>query len=946
MSTEPEQILEDKLVKQLQMLGYTYVTINDEADLLANFKTQIEKHNDIKLSSDEFKRVLNKLNNGNVFERAKILRDKIDLVRDNNEVIYIELLNQIEWCQNQYQVTRQVKIEGKYDNRYDVTLLINGLPLIQIELKKRGLELKEAFNQINRYQRHSYDSGYGLFFYVQFFVISNGVNTKYFANNDLRLMDFKQTYYWSDEENVTITDLEPFTNCFLDTCHASKMICKYLVVNETLKRLMILRPYQYYAVEKLIDRVKNSTQNGYIWHTTGSGKTLTSFKASQILVSMPQIHKVVFVVDRKDLDYQTIKEFDGFQKGCVDATENTNMLVNQFNNDTKLIVTTIQKLNVAISKENYIRKMQLQKDKRIVFIFDECHRSQFGETHKNITNFFSNIQMFGFTGTPIFDVNAVTNLFGKHTTEHLFTECLHRYVLTNAIKDDNVLKFSIEHYKTYNIPEDKKDFDTKEIYESPIRMNKIVDYVLENHKKKTHNKEFNAMFCVSSIPILIQYYELFKTKIKETNSNIKIATIFSYTANEPDADALGFIPEDELDIKETTFVNKHTREKLDEFIEDYNKMFGSKHSTKDTQSFYNYYTEISKNVKNRNIDILLVVNMFLTGFDSIHLNTMYVDKNLKYHGLIQAFSRTNRVLGEKKSQGNIVCFRDLSDATDDAIALFCDKNAKSTIILETYESYVEKFNTAFLELKKIVPSVKSVDKLKDENEEYQFITKFRELIRLRNVLSSFSDFDNNDIAMQEQEFNDYKSKYLDLHEIRKHNSKEEKTSILDDIDFELELIRQDFITVAYILALLVKLKKGKTNEERAEHEKQKKSIIDMILGDEKLRGKRTLFEKFININLPHISNEEKINSEFLKFWNTEKQEAFSQICEEEKIAADKLEKVIADYMFSGNKPLRDEMVTLLDIKPKILERKAVGERIVDKILNFVEVYINGVPDGD
>ncbi len=946
MSTEPEQILEDKLIKQLQLLGYSLVTIKNEADLLANFKKQIEKHNGITLTNEEFSRVLNKLNNGNVFERSKILRDKLDLVRDNNEVVYLELLNQTEWCQNEYQVTHQTNIEGKYKTRYDVTILINGLPLIQIELKKRGLELKEAFNQINRYQRHSYDSGYGLFLYVQFYVISNGVNTKYFANNDLRLMNFKQTYFWSDKENRIITDLEPFVNTFLDTCHASKMICKYVVLNETEKKLMILRPYQYFAVEALIDRVKNSTQNGYIWHTTGSGKTLTSFKASQILVNMPQIHKVVFVVDRKDLDYQTIREFDSFQKGSVDATENTSMLVNQFNDDTKLIVTTIQKLNVAITKENYIRKMQLHKDKRIVFIFDECHRSQFGETHRAIVNFFNNIQMFGFTGTPIFDINAVSNLFGKQTTEQLFTECLHRYVLTDAIRDDNVLKFSVEYYETFRIEQELKNsnIDYKELYEAPQRLEKITDYIVENHTKKTHNKDFTAIFCISNISTLIRYYELLKSKIKDKGLNLKIATIFSYSANETDADALGFIPEDELEVKETTFINKHTREKLDEFISDYNQMFGSNFSTKDSQSFYNYYTDISKNVKNRKIDILLVVNMFLTGFDSVHLNTLYVDKNLKYHGLIQAFSRTNRILNEKKSQGNIVCFRDLTNETDDAIGLFCDKNAKSTILLETYESYVNKFNEASAELKKITPSVKSVDKLKDETEEFDFITKFRELLRIKNVLSSFSDFDFDDISMPEQEFENYKSKYLDLYERRKNSKESHKTSIINDIDFELELIRRDDITVAYILDLLSRLKKGKTKEEKAENESKKKSIIDLILSNENLRTKRVLFEKFMNENLPQIQDEQHINSEFQKFVSTEKQSAFNQICESENISAEKLESVIADYIFSGNAPLRDDMVKLLEVKPKIQERKTIGERIIEKILNFVETFITGMPE--
>jgi len=944
MGTEPEIILEDNLVKQLQLLGYTYVKINNETDLLANLKKQIEKHNNIVLNQNEFKRVLNHLNKGNIFERSQILRDRMGLVLDNNETVYIQFLNSDEWCQNQYQVTRQITIEGKYQNRYDVTLLINGLPLVQIELKKRGLELREAFNQINRYKRHSYDANYGLFEYVQFFVISNGVNTKYYANNITDLMDFKQTFFWSDVDNNIITDLSQFANCFLDTCHVSKMICKYIVLNKTQKALMILRPYQYFAVEALIDRVKNTNQNGFIWHTTGSGKTLTSFKASQILVRMPQIDKVVFVVDRKDLDLQTIKEFNGFQENCVDTTENTAELVNRFNDSTKLIVTTIQKLNTAISKEHYKIKMQNKKDERIVFIFDECHRSQFGETHQRIVKFFSNIQMFGFTGTPIFALNSVSTLFGKHTTEELFVKCLHKYVLTDAIKDDNVLRFSVEYYETFKMPEDidEKDVNMTEIFESPDRLNSVVDFILKNHKNKTHQKEFNAMFCVNRVTTLIKYYEIFKRKITEQNLDIKIATIFSYTANEPDADAVGYIIEDELEIDRNNFVNKHSREKLDEFIEDYNKMFGSKYSANDSESFYKYYNDISKNVKEKNIDILLVVNMFLTGFDSKRLNTMYVDKNLKYHGLIQAFSRTNRILGEKKSQGNIVCFRDLKTATDEAIALFCDKDAVSTIILEPYQDYLKKFNDIILKLKDIVPTIQSVDKLKDEDEQYNFITTFRELLRTMNVLKTFTEFETEHIDITEHEFDGYKSKYVDLYETRKNKKNKEKTSILDDLDFELELIRRDDITIVYILTLLANIKNGKTKAEKEASEKQKKTIIDLILSNENLRGKRALFEKFIKQNLPHINNEEKLTTEFYKFWKEERTIAFNQICEDEKISAENLEKTIGDYLFSGNKPLRDDLIKMLEVQPSALKRIEIGKRMVEKILTFVDIYINGI----
>jgi len=598
MTTQPEQLLEDNLVRQLVELGYEFIKIKDQQDLHANLKTQLETHNHTTLTDKEFARVLNHLNKGSVFDRAGILRDKMQLFKDNGDNLYLEFIQQEHWCQNTFQVTQQVSMEGRYKTRYDVTLLINGLPLVQIELKRRGLELKEAFNQVNRYQRHSYLAGSGLFQYIQLFVVSNGVNTKYYANN--KKQTFKQTFFWSDKDNNAVTQLEPFTREFLEPCHISKMICKYIVLNQAQKILMALRSYQYYAVETLIDRIENSRKNGYIWHTTGSGKTLTSFKASQILINNPKLHKVVFVVDRKDLDYQTQKEFDAFSKGSVDATANTRMLVRQFNDkNCPLILTTIQKLNNAISHSRYLKRMEAHKDLEIIFIFDECHRSQFGETHNRIKNFFSNARMFGFTGTPIFADNAVKNALGKRTTKELFDQCLHKYVITDAIRDENVLKFAVEYIGKYKekagsrteIDIEVEDIDTKELLESPQRLGKITDNI---------------------IPI-----------------------------------------------------NSHSRDSLEAIMGDYNRLYNTKFSTKDSQSFYNYYQDISKRVKNRGIDILLVVNMFLTGFDAVSLNTLYVDKNLRHHGLIQAFSRTNRILTDKKSHGNIVCFRNLKKATDD-----------------------------------------------------------------------------------------------------------------------------------------------------------------------------------------------------------------------------------------------------------------------------------------
>jgi type I restriction enzyme R subunit len=948
MSKQPEQILEEQLVEQLQKLNYGLVIIKDENSLIANLKSQLEKHNNISFSATEFERVLNILNKGSVFEKAKTLRQKQHIVRDNGDNLYFEFIQTEHWCQNQFQVTHQVTIEGKYKNRFDVTLLINGLPLVQIELKRRGLELKEAFNQVNRYQRHSFGANSALYQYIQVFVISNGVNTKYYANN--RFQSFKQTFFWTDKENKRLTNiLNGFTSEFLEPCHISKMICKYIVLNETNKILMVLRPYQYFAVEALVDKVMHSRSNGYIWHTTGSGKTLTSFKASQILTSLPKVKKVVFVVDRKDLDYQTNKEFDSFKKGCVDGTDNTKQLVEQFADDTKLIVTTIQKLNTAISKKQYLDKMEKLKDERIVFIFDECHRSQFGETHSRIKTFFKEPQMFGFTGTPIFSDNAVKNELGKRTTKELFGECLHKYVITDAIKDENVLKFSVEYVGRYKrkdtateIDIEVEDIDTKELMESPLRLEKIADYILANHNRKTHSKEFTAMFCVSSIETLIKYYDILQKRKEAGQHNLKIATIFSYIANENDADANGFIP-DELSVAEEPKVlyglNKHSREKLDDYIEHYNKMFGTKFSTKDSESFYNYYKDISKKVKERKVDILLVVNMYLTGFDSPPLNTLYVDKNLRYHGLIQAYSRTNRILNEQKSQGNIVVFRNLKNATDEAITLFSNKDAIDVIIMKPYEDYVKKFNDAFISMLKVAPTVTSVNDLLSEDDELKFITAFRELMRIKNVLTTFSDFSWDNLSMHEQLFEDYKSKYLDLYDKVKSDHQKEKVSILEDVDFELELIHRDEINVAYILQLLIKLKsKVKTDVLQVE-----KEIFNLLNTEAHLRSKRELIEKFIKENLPVIDDSDEIPQEFEKFWNDQQQKAFETLVKDENLSTDRTQAIIEQYLYAEREPLRDEILELLvGDQPKVLERKKVGDRILKKIVDFVDTFINGI----
>jgi len=948
LTTQPEQVLENNLVDQLKGLGHKPVVLKSEKDLLSNLKAQLEKHNKTTFSTTEFERILIHLSKGNIFDKAKTLRDKYVLQKDNGEKSFIEFINQDFWCQNEFQVTNQVTINGKRENRYDVTILINGLPLVQIELKRRGIELKEAFNQVQRYQKESFASNNALFNYVQVFVISNGVDTKYYANSQKQ--SFKFTSFWGDEKNKKITQLDKFASIFLEPCHVAKMITKYIVLHESNKILMVLRPYQFYAVEAIIDRVKNSTKNGYIWHTTGSGKTLTSFKASQILTNNPKIKKVVFVVDRQDLDDQTVREFRAFDKDSIDGTENTKMLIKQFLDPNRpLLVTTIQKLNGAIKKAKFRSQIEKLKDEKIVFIFDECHRSQFGDTHRRIVSFFKNHQLFGFTGTPIFVKNAISKKGIKQTTANLFHDCLHRYVITDAIRDENVLKFSIEYYNVFKAKEGVddikvEDIDKQEVYESDDYINTITNYILANHNRKTHHRTFTAILCVSSVDILIKYYDLIKAKKEAGEHRLNIATIFSYAANPEDTSANGEIPEE--DFPEVMMAAEPSaaygkiphKDKLDECIADYNKQFGSKHSAKDGNTFLNYKKDISKRVKNKQIDILVVVNMFLTGFDSKSLNTLYVDKNLNYHGLIQAFSRTNRILNEKKSQGNILAFRNLKQNTDDAIALFSDKNAKETITIDPYEDQVKKFNEAYKELMAIAPTVDSVNDLENEDNELDFAKAFREIMRLKNILSSFVEFTFEDTYMKEQDFADYTSKYLDLYDKIKTNQQKESVSILEEIDFELELIHRDEINVAYILKLLAKLKDAKPKEQA----KQKKQIIDLISGETELRSKRDLIEKFIQNNLPKIEEGDDVEDEFNAYWKDETRKALRELSKKEDLNQQKVEGIINDFLFTGRMATEDEVIEALEKQPSVLQRESISNRVTEKIKDFIKTFINGV----
>lgn len=986
MIPQSEAQLENALIQQLAGLGYTRVIINDEASLVANLKRQLEVFNGTTFSAKEFAGILNHLGKGNVYERAKVLRNRYELIRDNEDLFYVRFFNPTDASKNLFQVTNQVTIEGVHKNRYDVTLLVNGLPLVQIELKRNSIELKEAFNQIIRYKQTSFWHSHGLFQFVQLFVVSNGVNSKYYVNNTDKALTFKQTFYWADEHNRNITDLTPFANAFLNPAHLHSMLAEYLVISDTNKLLMVLRPYQYYAVKAIVKKVIErppfslrlrsendlaedsegqpslsevetlTENNGYIWHTTGSGKTLTSFKASQILTKLPEIKKVVFVVDRKDLDYQTMKEFNTFKASSVDFTTSTAGLVKQFKDDeTKLIVTTIQKLNNAISKGHYEQGISKLQNERVIFIFDECHRSQFGETHKRISQYFKNHQLFGFTGTPIFADNAMTNEKGKRTTKDLFNERLHEYVITDAIADHNVLRFNVEYHNTVKrkgeITEDTKveAIDTKEVLDAPERLEKVVDHIIANHDRKTHNRTYSAMFAVSSIENLIAYYDIFKAKKEAGEHDLRVATIFSYGANEGDDEDRGQMPDEETMAQESAgvYVSTHKRDKLYAFVDDYNKMYGIDINMQSINGYDTYFQSLSNRMKDREkgtfkdrdrLDILLVVNMFLTGFDAKKLNTMYVDKNLKHHGLIQAYSRTNRIIDEKKSQGNILCYRNLKEATDDAIALFSNKDAKEVIFLPEYEKVLQELTEKYIGVLGVAPTLESITAFKSEEDKFAFIKAFRELIRTLNVLKTYTEFDWKELPMKEDWFAKYTGKYLDLRQEAKSDAAQ-KDSILNDIDFEVELIHSDTINVAYILKLLAKQHQ---NSDTQEKKKQTKQILDMLSSDVQLHSKRDLIEKFIRDMMPLLTHEADIEDEFKKFWEDEKVMALKKLCDEEHLDQKQFSNLIEAYIYTNREPLQKEVFDCMENRPSILVARTIGERIIDRMKEFIDVFVNGM----
>lgn len=911
---ESEAMLEEKLIKHLELLGYTRINLKNLDDVKENFRKQVNKHNidELKgkeLSDREFDRLYTMITGKGVYASSKILREKQCLERDNGEKIYIELFNTRQWCKNIYQVSNQItSITGERETRYDVTLFINGLPLIQIELKARGKTLKEAVNQIERYRRTSYKE---LYKFIQIYVVSNGVNTKYFANTDGEI-NFGYTFFWTDEENNRISNLSEFSMYFLEKCFVSKMIARYMVINETDKQLMVMRPYQVYAVEALVKQALETNNNGYIWHTTGSGKTLTSFKASQILANEQYIKQVFFLVDRKDLDTQTFDEFNKFEPGSVDFTNSTYKLVKNIQDSTKpLIITTIQKMANAINSPRYSELMEKYRDEKVVFIIDECHRSQFGDMHKAIKMHFNRAQYFGFTGTPRFPENKSQD---GRTTADIFEKCLHKYLLKDAINDGNVLGFSVDYYKTIDANLDNIDYvevegiNTEEAYMADERINNITEGILTMHPLKTNDMTYTAIFATASIPQLVKYYDCFQTK----KTDLKIAAIFTYGPNED------YEGKDELSCQS-----------LERIINDYNKMFDTNYSV---NTFDGYFKDVSKRVKNAEIDILIVVNMFLTGFDSKKLNTLYVDKALKYHDLIQAFSRTNRVEKATKTQGNIVSFRTTKKAVDNAIRIFSDTSDPDEVLLKPYEYYKEKFIEIAKKLKETAPTVEFVDAIQSEEEKKKFIVIFRELTKILIKLRIFREFKftEEEVYISHQEYLDYKSKYLDL---ATGKETQNKVSILNDIDFELELMYTDKINVDYILNLMKSI--DLTDKEQTD--KDIKDILNKLenADNKDLRLKSDLIREFLNKIIPTLNENDSVEENYYNFMDEHRRKEIEDIAKKYNIDVNLLNDIIGEYEYSG---ILDTGKIKEKIDKPLIEKVNITKSIKEFIVNLINRF--------
>lgn len=895
---QSEASLEQAFIKMLGEQGYEYVTIHHEEDLITNLRKQLEALNQYTFTDKEwdifFKHKIANHNEGIVEKTRKIQEDYVqNLTRDDGTTMNISLIDKKNIHNNRLQVINQYEEDGgKHDTRYDVTILVNGLPLVHVELKRRGVAIKEAFNQIDRYQRDSFWAGCGLYEYVQIFVISNGTNTKYYSNttrfshikeneqatrrkSKKTSNSFEFTSYWADGNNRTIPDLVDFTRTFFAKHTLLNILTKYCVFT-TEELLLVMRPYQIVATERILNRIEVSSNykktgtieaGGYIWHTTGSGKTLTSFKTAQLATALPYIDKVLFVVDRKDLDYQTIKEYDRFEKGAANSNKNTAILQKQLEDTTsRIIVTTIQKLDVFITKN----PMHPIRDKHVVLVFDECHRSQFGDMHTRIVGgvikkkektikvdrYFKNYHIFGFTGTPIFSVNASTggnpNL---RTTAQAFGEKLHTYTIVDAINDGNVLPFRIDYINTVKQKEDQKDkkvtaIDTEEALASPERIAEVVRYILDHFDQKTMRNSyydlrgqrmngFNSMFAVSSIPVCKKYYLEFKKQIKERNRDLTIATIFSFAQNEDGPD--GILEDESFD---TEGLDQSSRDFLEMAIEDYNQLFKTNYDTS-SKGFQDYYKDLSDKVKHREVDLLIVVNMFLTGFDATTLNTLWVDKNLKMHGLIQAFSRTNRILNSVKTFGNIVCFRDLEKATNDAIQLFGDKDASGIVLLKSYEDYYygciddkgRKLKGYEERIEELLARFPLGEPIIGEQNKKDFIILFGNILRLRNILCAFDRFAGNEI-LSPIDFQDYTGNYHDVYQEIKPK-KGDKDSILDDVVFEMELVKQVEVNIDYILMLVQKY-----HDENCKDKEILVAIDKAIRSSLQLRSKKELIERF------------------------------------------------------------------------------------------------------
>ena len=977
-SYQSEQALENEFIRMLTEQGYDYLEIHDSESLIKNLRAQLEIVNDYKFTDSEWDRFFNDSiannNDGIVEKTRKIQEDNIQVLkRDDGTSKNITLIDKKCIHNNRLQVINQyVENSGNYDNRYDVTILVNGLPLVHVELKRRGVALKEAFNQINRYQRDSFWAGSGLYEYIQIFVISNGTSTKYYSNTTRESHikeqtstrnkskktsnSFEFTSYWADSNNKVISDLVDFTRTFFAKHTILNILTKYCVFTSE-ELLLVMRPYQIVATERILNRIQVATNykkmgtieaGGYIWHTTGSGKTLTSFKTAQLASKLEYIDKVLFVVDRKDLDYQTMKEYDRFQKGAANGNRSTKVLQKQLEDTTsKIIVTTIQKLSEFVKRN----KNHPVYQKHLVLIFDECHRSQFGDMHKMIVQNFKNYHLFGFTGTPIFAKNAGrTSNPDFCTTEQTFGEKLHTYTIVDAINDGNVLPFRIDYINTIKAKEGMTDkeveaINTEEALSSPERVSNVVSYIIEHFDQKTKRNSFydlkgqrvngfNSMFAVASIPMAKKYYLEFRKQLEEKQKDLTIATIYSYAQNEEDTSD-GILDDEGF---ETDLLDKSSREFLDFAIDEYNKKFKTNFSS-EGNGFQDYYKDLSDKVKHREIDLLIVVNMFLTGFDATTLNTLWLDKNLKQHGLIQAYSRTNRILNSVKTYGNIVCFRNLQEATNDAIALFGDKNATGIVLLKSYEDYYYGYEDdngkkqigyeeriAML-LQKYPLGVQIVG----EKAEKDFIASIGNILRLRNILSSFDKFAGNEI-LTERDFQDYTGMYVDLYQKYKQKDDGEKESIKDDIVFEMELVKQVEVNIDYILMLVAKY-----HQANCEDKEILGTIDKAIKSSLALRSKKELIDGFIS----KINADTNVMDDWGKFVKEQKEIDLKKIINDENLNEEETRKFLDNAFRDGQ--VKTNGTDIEKILPPMRRfgggnRAEKKENIIVKVKKFFEKY--------